>query len=372
MALILRALEISWELLLDASAYVLLGVAIAGMIKVFLSTELVVRHLGRGRFLPVLKASLMGIPLPLCSCGVLPAAAALKRQGASKGATTSFLISTPETGVDSMLLTYALMGPVMTVARPLAAFVAAMVAGLSESWLAGRGEALDPADPQEPLPAPPPTLLGKLRLGWGYAFGELWGDIAVYFLGGVLLAGLVTALVPEEIMGQYLGGGLPAMLIMLVAGIPLYICATSSTPIAAALMLNGVSPGVALVFLLAGPATNISALTVLSKVLGRRSLLIYLSAISGVAVLSGLALDAVYNSLGISAQATMGEATELLPPWIEWIAALSLLAISARPLYRALAARLPRRLQVEPAQVEPGGCGAGGSTCSCEEGPAGS
>jgi uncharacterized protein len=149
--------------------------------------------------------------------------------GGEQGATTSFLISTPETGVDSMLLTYALMGPVMAVARPVSAFVAATVAGLTVSLLPSGArveEGETPGTVPEDAADKPRTLLGKLRAGGHYAFGEIWGDIAVYFLVGVLLAGAITALIPEDVMSRYLGGGLPAMLLMLVVGIPLYICAT--------------------------------------------------------------------------------------------------------------------------------------------------
>ena len=131
MDLFIKILSASWELLLDASIYIIFGMIIAGLLRTFLSTEYVARHLGKGRFLPVLKAALLGIPIPLCSCGVMPAAAALKKQGASNGATIAFLISTPESGVDSISISYALLDPIMTIARPVAAFVSAVVAGVT-------------------------------------------------------------------------------------------------------------------------------------------------------------------------------------------------------------------------------------------------
>ena len=356
MSLLLDMLGESWKLLQEASIYVIFGILVAGMLRIFLSPGTVARHLGRGRFSSVFKASLLGIPIPLCSCGVLPAAASLKKQGANKGATTAFLISTPESGVDSVALTYALLDPVMTIARPAAAFVTATAAGLSENLLTKGEEEIKVkpdlscpvdgcCDGQECLPEDHRahhSFSEKLRAGLAYALNDLWNDIAVWFLVGILLAGLITALVPADALTRYLGGGLPSMIIMLAAGIPLCICATASTPIAAALILKGVSPGAALVFLLVGPATNITSLTVLLGILGKRATAIYLTAIALSAVIFGLVLDQVYAILGISAQAMAGQATEVIPPWGQVGGAVVLLALSIRPAYHALRSKLVR------------------------------
>ncbi len=354
MTLLFDMVMASWRLLHEASIYVLFGILVAGMLRIFLSPGTVARHLGRGRFRSVFKASLLGIPIPLCSCGVLPAAASLKKQGANRGATTAFLISTPESGVDSIALTYALLDPVMTIARPVAAFATATAAGLSENIL-GREDEEGKVKPDLSCPvdgccdgeecAPEDhsshhSFSEKLRAGLAYALNDLWNDIAVWFLVGILLAGLITALVPADVLTRYLGGGLPSMLIMLAAGIPLYICATASTPIAAALILKGVSPGAALVFLLVGPATNITSLTVLLGVLGKRATAIYLIAIALSAVIFGLALDQVYTILGISAQAMAGQATEVIPRWAQMGGAVILLALSIRPVYQTLRSKL--------------------------------
>jgi hypothetical protein len=172
---------------------------------------------------------------------------------------------------------------------------------------------------------------------------ELWNDIALWFLMGLLLAGLIATLIPEEVMPRYLGGGLPAMLIMLAAGIPMYICATASTPIAAALILKGVSPGAALVFLLAGPATNITSLTVFLGILGKRATAIYLAAIAMLAVASGLVLDRIYSFLGLSAEAIVGQAAEVIPGWAQILGAITLLALSIKPFCRAVRSRLVTR-----------------------------
>ncbi len=348
-------LEATWDLLAESSVYVLFGLLIGGLLKVFLSPGTVMRHLGRGRFSSVIKASLLGIPLPLCSCGVLPAGASLKRQGANNGATTAFLISTPETGVDSIAITYALLGPIMTVARPVAAFLTATVAGLAENIVAwkDKGEAspdlscpidgcCDGTDCPEEEHRNHHTTGQKLRAGIGFAFGELWGDLAGWFMVGMILAGLIGALVPKELLSEYLGGGWQSMVLMLAVGIPLYICATASTPIAAMLILKGVSPGAALVFLMAGPATNITSITVLTGVLGKRATVIYLISIATMSVLCGLALDGIYLWLGLSAQATIGQASELVPHWLQALGAAVLLGMSVRPIARSLRGKLKR------------------------------
>lgn len=285
----------------------------------------------------------------------------LRKQGATNGATTAFLISTPESGVDSISITYALLDPIMTVARPFVAFVTATVAGISENFL-GRDRTNhriipdlscpvdgccsgDDCDPEEH--SRHHTLSEKIKAGIGYAFGELWEDIAIWFLTGLLLAGLITVLIPENIFSRYLGQGLPAMLLMMVVGIPLYICATASTPIAAALILKGVSPGAALVFLLAGPATNMASLTVLIGTLGKRATAIYLSSIAVCSVLFGLIVDQIYVYWGISAQAMAGQASEVIPLWAQWAGSLLVLLLSIKPLFGKIASRFKSRLAID-------------------------
>jgi hypothetical protein len=171
----------------------------------------------------------------------------------------------------------------------------------------------------------------KLRAGFRFALTDLWGDIAPWFFLGLVLAGLIAAVIPDDFFSRHLGSGLPAMLLMLAVGIPLYICATASTPIAAALILKGVSPGVVLVFLLTGPATNMASVTVLTGTLGKRATVIYLAAISVCSVLLGWALDQAYAAMGISAKAAAGQAAEIVPAWLQWAAALMIVAISVKP-----------------------------------------
>jgi len=364
----------TFSLLLDASPYILFGILVAGLLKMFLSTEYIGRNLGQGRFKPVLKAALLGIPIPLCSCGVLPAAASLRKQGASRGATTAFLISTPESGIDSVAVSWALLDPVMTIARPLVAFVTAFVAGISQAVFGGAedlketnvdsscsvdgccdGINCDPVEHNNHH-----SLWEKLTGGLKYAFGELWGDLAGWFAVGLLLAGFITAVVPDDVVTLYLGGGLSSMLLMLLIGVPLYICATASTPVAAALILKGVSPGAALVFLLVGPATNIASLSVLVGMLGKRAVAIYLGAIAVVSVLAGLMLDLTYNLLGITAKAAVGQAAQLIPAPVQYTAALILIVISVRPMARSLRGLAER---VRPSKGE-----TAASACGCTEG----
>ncbi len=351
MSIIILIFQESWHLLLEASVDILFGMLIGGMLKVFLNPSFVANHLGKGRFVSVIKAALFGIPIPLCSCGVLPAAASLKKQGANNGATTAFLISTPESGVDSIAITYALLDPIMTVARPVSAFITAVAAGISENLFNSQKEddwkrVIDRSCPVDNCcdgeDCPPEehakhhTLGEKLRAGLHYTVGDLWGDLAGWFFAGLLLAGVISALIPQELMTRYLGGGLHSMLIMLLVGIPMYICATASTPVAAALILKGVSPGAALVFLLVGPATNVTSLSVLFGILGKRATAIYLTTLSLFAVVSGLVLDQVYGSFGISAKAIAGQAGEVIPYWLQQLGAVIVILLSIKPIYLIL------------------------------------
>ncbi|MBN1513201.1 MAG: SO_0444 family Cu/Zn efflux transporter, partial [Phycisphaerae bacterium] len=264
----------------------------------------VIRLLSAARSRSVLLAALIGLPLPLCSCSVLPAAIALRRKGASKGATLSFLISTPETSVTSVLLTYGLLGPVMAIVRPVAAAITAVVAGLVETAFerrdGGAAEGVsgasesggcphcagveEAADELQPIQA---RLRGALR----YAFVDLFDDIFGWVLIGILAAAAIQALLPGVVLSTLFRGSLQSMLVMVVLGIPLYVCAEGSTPIAAALIAQGVSPGAGLVLLLVGPATNIGSLGVLRGVLGRRTVVVYLASIIVVALAAGAVLD---------------------------------------------------------------------------------
>lgn len=281
---------------------------------------------------------------------MLPAAASLKKQGANKGATTAFLISTPESGVDSIAITYALLDPIMTVMRPVAAFVSAVSAGFLENFLSYSKDQENiraanncPVDNCcDGLDCPPEihkkhhTFSEKIVAGMRFAVIDIWGDIVIWFFVGLLLAGVITAIIPDDFMSGVLGGGFVSMLVMLVFGIPLYICATASTPIAAALILKGVSPGAALVFLLVGPATNITSLSVLYGILGRKSVFRYLLVLAVMAVAFGLGVDFMYKLLEISPAAIIGEAAELVPYAVKLPATFALILLSIQPFWRLL------------------------------------
>jgi hypothetical protein len=277
-----------WQTYSEAALYILFGLLVAGIIQAFINKETIAKHLGQKRAKSVILAALFGIPLPLCSCGVIPTAVSLRKNGASKGAVLSFLISTPETGVDSIAISYALLDPIMTVFRPVAAFITAVIAGILENIFGKEDKGAIPQKTNICLSCgcagdehhKEHGIISRLKYGMRYAFSELLGDIAIWLAFGIIVAGAISYFVPASLVEGYLGNNWQAMLIMLLIGIPLYICATASTPIAAALIAKGMSPGVALVFLLAGPATNIARIFAVGKFLGKRSLIIYLLSIS--------------------------------------------------------------------------------------------
>jgi len=339
---------------LDASPYILFGFAIAALMNVFLPVQTVQRLLGRGRVRPIFMASLLGIPLPLCSCAVLPTAIALRRRGASAGATASFLISTPESDVDAIVLTYGLMGPLMAIYRPIAGFVTAIAAGFATDLWA-RDE-VDPAGPstgshdshdklaaEEARAAPARSWKERLRAGFSPAFRELFDETSHWILAGLVISALISTILPAEIVTRYLSSGPVPLFVMLLIGIPLYICASASTPIAAALMLKGLSPGAALVFLLAGPATNIGSIGVLARSLGRRFVAIYVGSIAIFSLLFGFLLDTVAKRTNWDPKVTLGAATDL-PAWIAWPSVILLLALFYFSFRRAAPPKEFRRM----------------------------
>jgi uncharacterized membrane protein YraQ (UPF0718 family) len=408
----------SWGIFVEAAPYLIFGFGVAGFLNAVISDKKITDYLGSqaGKVRSVVNASLAGLPLPLCSCGVVPAAMSIRKRGANRGATLSFLISTPETGVDSIAITYALLDPLMTIFRPLATLATAILAGLADNFLIGEkaekkdskkqgkktgvlafttligasvqgnkcnssscscSKSTDPENAKtgvtetsdrkiELKPAEVKTLHVKNEViekesakgiknlalqcsvqqkdhsscgcagyvceaqksgtgknkeslknqfisGIKYAYIELPGEIAKWMLIGILLAGVISYAVPENFIQNYLGGGIESMLVMLLVGIPIYICATASTPLAASLIAKGMSPGTAFVFLLAGPATNAATITMVARFLGKRTAVLYLGVISLCALGAGFLLDWLYIQLGVNATATLGTAKELLP-----------------------------------------------------------
>ncbi|MBU1230703.1 MAG: SO_0444 family Cu/Zn efflux transporter [Proteobacteria bacterium] len=345
-----RLLAESWQVFRQAAPFLLFGFFVAGLLKALAPGDLLARHFGGRGLVSVLKGALVGAPLPLCSCGVLPAAMGLRRQGAGAGATAAFMIATPETGVDSLAVTYAMIDPLMTVLRPVAAILTAVFAGLAANLLPER---LIPALKVEAACASGccagaaagaagsgrPGLAARLRAGQGHAYGEMLADIGLWLVLGVLVAGAIAAFVPPTFFLDALGGEFTSMLAMLLVGVPMYVCASSSTPIAASLLLKGLNPGAALVFLLSGPATNATTLTVMARTFGSALTAVYLASIVGCSLGFGFLTNRIYAALGIDIHSVLGTVTEAVPPWLERGSAVVLAALILRALLLAHLAR---------------------------------
>lgn len=414
-ALVAREL---WSVLVDMAPFLLVGFLLASLLHLFLRAERIVRWLRGEDARSVARAALIGAPLPLCSCAVVPVALELRRQGASKGATTAFLISTPETGVDSVSVSWALLDPLLTLARPVGALLSACVSGGLVALLARRGwdrepesrapgrggtepeharvHEHDPAHghahdhghehehghghghghehdhdhdhehehdhehhdvPPKSDPAPanasgaacdqpeccatpaltsrPATRGGLLRV-LHYAYVEMLDDLAPSLVLGLVLSAAISVLLPKDLIEPGVASGLPAMLVMLVIGIPLYVCASASTPIAASLIHKGLSPGAALVFLLVGPATNLASLVLVARALGRRAVIALLIGLSLSAVLLGLGVDALYRLLALEPSARLGENAHVVPSAFAFGSALVLSALLGVSLLRTL------------------------------------
>lgn len=382
-----------WQLFVVSAPWLLVGLLVAAAMKIWIPMHWLQKQLGGKGIKPVIKGALFGAPLPLCSCGVIPAAIQLHRGGASKGATVAFISATPETGVDSISVSYVLLGPVMAVVRPLAAISSAIVSGLlvgrtsssddndstvnnanagpmaAKSCCSNKAAISTPAEPVkaaccaskstiEPIAEPAkisccaskdaaatavtheqanccantatasivnnkPHLLQQVKAGLEYSTGKLLSDFYLWLLIGLFFAALVQTLVPMDALAQY-GSSIWMMLLMVLISVPMYVCATASTPIAAALMLMGISPGAALVFMQAGPATNIATISVVYKELGKRALAAYLFGVIVMSVFFGWLLDVALNYFDISVQGAMQHQHSVLPGWLELAAALLL------------------------------------------------
>jgi uncharacterized membrane protein YraQ (UPF0718 family) len=319
-----------WLTLCEMSPYLLFGFLMAGVLSVLVSPERVERHLGGHGFWPVFKAALFGVPLPLCSCSVIPVTASLRRHGASRGAATAFLISTPQTGVDSILVTLALLGPVFAVFRPLGALVSGIMGGGAVDALEPHGEA--DTEPAEECTDTCCTDNGRGRLAriLSYGFVDLPRDIGRALLIGIFVAGVLSAALPNDFFVG-VGSGVLAILVMMLLGIPVYVCATASIPVAAALMLKGVSPGAALAFLMTGPATNAAGIATVWKIMGRRTAVVYLVTVALTAFASGLILDYIFEFTASSAQEGMGW---MLPQPVKVASAVALLLILGAAFFR--------------------------------------
>ncbi|WP_394230145.1 SO_0444 family Cu/Zn efflux transporter [Shewanella colwelliana] len=427
------------DLFLDSAPWLLLGLVLAGMLKMFVPMTWMQKQLGGHGFKTTVKAAILGAPLPLCSCGVIPAAVGLRRSGASKAATTSFLVSTPETGIDSVSVSYVLLGPFMAIVRPIAAVTSAIVAGLlvgrddedEISVVAAKGatnkapassccsskkvepvvksccsktataekSCSDTTPENKPLAMRPvaqsnrmmemaakpvvnlkpatasasccssktpatekpiasccstensankeesccestkdiaselqgTSVISRMGKGLHYAATDLVRDTTIWLLIGLFFAALVQTYVPGDFMAKW-GDGILAMLVMVLISVPMYICATASTPIAAGLLLAGVSPGAVLVFMLAGPATNIATLGVVTKELGKRALYGYLGGVLGVALVSGIIVNYLVDTFGFVVMPQIGEQHSLLPATVVYTSGVVLAILMLKVL----------------------------------------
>lgn len=281
----------------EMAPYILLGFLFAGLLNEFVKPRTMARHLSGRGLLPVVKAAALGVPLPLCSCGVLPTAVSLRRRGASRAASTSFLIATPQTGVDSIAATYSLLGLPFALIRPVAALLGAVAGG----WAVGRfggnepeaGDAAGCSDDgcgdeasQQPVSFP-----RRLLRAVSYGFVDMVGSVGGWLVVGLVVAALITVTVPDSFFTALSDNRLLAMLAVVVVAVPMYVCATGSIPIAMSLMMKGLSPGIAFVMLMAGPAANFASVMILSRTNGRRATAIYIASVVITAIGFGLVID---------------------------------------------------------------------------------
>ena len=325
----LKAILIAfWELFQEMAPYLMLGFLLAGILHVFFPKGKVSKYLGKANLRSVINAALVGVPLPLCSCGVIPTGISFHKNGASKGAAVSFLISTPQTGVDSVLATYSLMGLPFAIIRPIAAFITGIVGGVFTNQLDvdGQQAEIQQAQPEE-SPFTQMTFSQKLTAMLRYAFVDFLQDIAKWLLIGLAIAALITVLIPDTVFEQYLSNAYLNMVLILIASIPMYVCATGSIPIATVLMLKGISPGAAFVFLMAGPATNAGTMTVIGQSMGRKALMTYLASIIGGALVFGVLINEFLPASWFTTAAEVVHNHHILPLWLEVSSSWILMAL---------------------------------------------
>ena len=328
-----------WEIFQLLAPFMLIGLLLAGMIHVFIPRNVIQRLMGGKGLLSVITSAAIGIPLPICSCAVVPVSIELRRKGASKPSIMSFLITTPESGIDSIMITWGLLGPFMAIARPIASFFSALLAGFFAVGLLRDNDSrkhedtscTDQCDDHGIKSFDDDENHGGIFLSFkrilSYAFKKMADEIVFSLLVGLLLAGLIIVAFPDNLSMYGLEKGIIPMLIMLSASVPLYMCASASTPIAVALIVKGISPGAAMVFLLAGPATNVTTITMLTRQFGGRFVRIYLACIIAGALISGYVFDYLLVLLGICIVPTMSMDNHSIIGTFQWFSALLLIAL---------------------------------------------
>lgn len=324
----------TWHILLELSPWLVLGMLLAGILHVLLPSGFIRRHLGGSRFSSVFKAVAVGVPMPLCSCGVIPTAIGLHKDGASKGAATGFLISTPQTGVDSILVSATFLGWPFAIFKVLSALISGLIGGLlvnaaeNTNIRSKRNAGLsstDPADTNHCCAKVRVSLAGKTKQALSFGMIQLLGDIYKWLLIGILAAALISTFIsPGRLQNIAWTQGLWGMIAMLLVSLPMYVCATASVPLAASLVIAGMSPGTALVLLMAGPTTNIATMGTIFRSFGKTVLAIYLATVITMSIGMGLLFDWLLINIP-SAQEHMHS----IPPWLEMISAIALLALLA-------------------------------------------
>ena len=321
-----------WKLINEMGPYLLLGFLIAAILKFYVSDARIKKIAGKNNIASDIKLSLLGIPLPLCSCGVIPTGISLFKSGASKSATTSFFISTPQTGIDSIAVTYSLINLPFALLRPIVAFFTAILGGIFVRQFTKNEQISSKKSCSKNVQST--TEKVSLKSALRYAFIDFFDDISKWLVIGIMLAGLITVIIPDNFFENYIGNDYLEMFIVLIASIPLYVCATGSVPIAAALMLKGLSPGAALVLLMAGPATNMASITLIKKVLGNNTLLAYLLSISVGAFFFGILINNFMPESWFYLKFDNQHHVHLLPHWLEFGSAIVFIALLISSFYR--------------------------------------
>lgn len=355
-----------WNVTREMAPYLLFGFFMAGVLSVAISPRKIESHLGGKGLWPVLKASLFGVPLPLCSCSVIPVGVSLRKHGATAGASTAFIISTPQTGIDSFMVTFSLLGTTMAVFRPVTAFLSGLIGGALVTLFH-----LKTKKPKEMPKCDDPCCnaikpkKGILYNVFHYGFVVLPKDLVKSLMVGLVIAGVITAVVPDDFFSGFLGSGITGMFLIMAVSIPVYVCATASVPVALALIAKGVSPGTALVFLMAGPATNAATISAIWNTMGRYSAIIYLSTVGCSAIVSGLVFDYFFTAEAVN-HAHHG--SHLIPGFVHSISAVVLGAVFVYSCKDNILAKLGRKRKPHTHHYEhKGHSGAKDKdSCSCE------
>ncbi len=328
------------HLINEMSPYLLLGFLCAGILHAFVPSHLWAKYLSGQNIRSVFYAAALGVPLPLCSCGVIPTAMSLRREGASKGATACFLIATPQTGIDSILATYGLMGLPFAIVRPIAALITSIFGGVLVNVMESTdGKNVASYTAVQQVDRRPVGFWNRCREALSYGFVEMMADIGKWLVVGLVVAGLITVFIPESVFEIFKGNTLASMLLVLCIALPMYVCATGSIPIAVALMMKGLTPGAALVLLMAGPAANFASMLVVRKVMGTRTLFVYLTSIVLGAIGFGVLVDYLQFNGFVDFMANLTQqqvcCTPHVTPWWAWACTVLLLLL----LFYALVVR---------------------------------